>query len=51
MVDDESLEEVGDDGLLKGLAALFPCSIGKTVSTVGVYEDSAFATAHERAPR
>ena len=48
VVDDESLKEVGDDGLLKGLATLFPSSVSETVSTVGVDEDPAFRTA-ERA--
>lgn len=50
MVDGEGLEEVRDDGLLEGLAALFPGSVGETMSAVGVYEDSAFAAADRRAP-
>ena len=50
MVDDEGLEEVGDDGLLKGLATLFPGSVGETMSSIGVYKDSALSTADEGAP-
>jgi len=43
VVDDESLEEVGYDGLLKGLATLFPSSVGEAVSVVGVGENATFA--------
>lgn len=50
MVDDEGLEEVGDDGLLKGLATLFPSSVGETMGSIGVYKDSAIWTADEGAP-
>ena len=45
MVDDEGLEEVGDDGLLKRLATLFPSSVGETMGTVRVYENGAVSTA------
>ena len=45
MVDDEGLEEVRDDDLLKGLATLFPSPVGEPMSTVGIYENSAFAAA------
>ena len=46
------MEEVGDDGLLKGLATLFPSAVGETMSTIGVDEDSAaFWTAGERRVR
>ena len=51
MVDGESLEEVGYDRLLEGLATLFPSSVGETMSTIGVYQDAAFATADERQVR
>jgi hypothetical protein len=50
VVDDESLEEVRDDGLLKGLATLFPSSVGETVGPVGIYDDSPLSAADERAP-
>jgi len=50
VVDGEGLEEVRDNSLLEGLAALFPGSVGETMSAVGVYEDSAFAAADGRAP-
>jgi len=45
VVDDEGLEEVRDNSLLEGLATLFPSSVSETMSTVGVYENSAFAAA------
>lgn len=51
MVDDEGLEEIGNNGLLKGLSSLLPSSVGETVSAVGVHEDTAFATASEGAPK
>ena len=41
MVDDEGLEEVGDYGLLEGLATLFPSSVGETMGSIGVYKNSA----------
>lgn len=50
MVDDEGLEEIGYDGLLKGLAALFPSSVGEAVSVVGVGENATVATVGKRAP-
>jgi hypothetical protein len=50
VVDDEGLEEVGDDCLLKGLATLFPSSVGETVSAVGVYDDTAFANFESNGP-
>ena len=50
MFDDESMEEIGQHGLLKGLATLFPCTVNETVGTIGVSKNTAFATARERAP-
>ena len=44
------MEEVGDNGLLQGLPALFPRPVRETMSAVGVYEDTAVGTAYERAP-
>jgi len=43
VVDDESLEEIGYDGLLEGLATLFPSSVGEAVSVVRVCENTTFA--------
>lgn len=48
MVDGESIEEVGQNSLLKRLATLFPSPVGETMSTIGVNKQSAFATAHGR---
>ena len=50
MVDDESMEEIGQHGLLKGLATLFPCTVDETMGTIGVNKDTAFSTARGRAP-
>lgn len=41
--DDESMEEIGQHGLLKGLATLFPCTVNETVGTIGVSKNTAFA--------
>lgn len=43
MVDDESVEQIGKHGLLKGLPALFPCTVDETMGTIGVNKDSAFS--------
>lgn len=43
VVDDESMEEIGQHGLLKGLATLFPCTVDETMGTIGVNEDTAFS--------